>query len=97
MRTIPILAAALFVILFVPRAANAQGQHCFFFNQQPPCRTTMGPLPKAWNSVTFGPATFVKPKPAAPLHVQGWPPAHGAHRFAPMASADLDPHWFIRR
>lgn len=99
MRKIPILAAAAFVILFVARAASAQGQHCFGFGQQPPCRTTVGPVPKAWKSVTFGPATFVKPKKAS-LAVQGWPTArgaHGAHSFAPMAALDLDPHWFIRR
>jgi hypothetical protein len=100
MRKIPILAAALFVILFVPRAAAAQA-HCFFFNQAPPCQTTspLAQVPKAWKSVTFGPATFVKPSKPEPLRVTGAGHAAIGHRSfggsfhsptEPKIAAELD-------
>lgn len=94
MRKIPILAAAVFVILLVPRVASAQAQHCFFFNQAPPCSTTMAPMPSPWKNVTFGPATFVKP----PVTRSKFVTVTGAQHTHRSVRVDfLDPRWFIRR
>ena len=92
MRWLICFAFASVVLVVVPRPASAQGRCFFFGTSTAPCPTT----PLVWSRVTFGPATFVKPKPKAAITVTG---GHGAHRVesgsfdwapAPKTTAELD-------
>ena len=95
MRKIPILAAALLVVIALPRVAGAQMQtyhhaDCFFANNIAPCGPIATKTPLTLTGMTFGPATFVKPQPPR----VGFIPrgAHGAHRFEPSVEWMAAPH-----